>query len=465
MKTEKSFIERMAEGIGVIPRLDREEAQGATRPLRHYPDPEEWDDHIELDANAWPERVERRYSLVPTTCFNCESACGMLAYVDKETGRVRKFEGNPAHPASRGRNCAKGPATINQINDTERILYPLKRKGERGAGEWERITWEQALDEISTKIRDSLNTGARDRVVYHGGRPGHEGYADRVLKAWGVDGHNSHTTICSAGARFGYALWHKFDRPSPDHSNAKVILLVSSHLETGHYFNPHAQRIVEGMMSGAKLIVLDPRLSNTASMADHWLPVYPGSEPALFLAIASYILVEELYDRRFVEEWVNWPEWMAAAHPDDEATFERFVERLIEQYAEYTFEFAAAECQVPVEQVAEVAKVVASAGSQLSTHVWRAGAIGNLGGWQVARTLHLLNVLTGSVGTEGGTSPSAWTKFHPTFFDVPPPQELMGETMLSFVPPTPLVLPAQKGSKLVSVPPRMFPATSPLPSP
>jgi anaerobic selenocysteine-containing dehydrogenase len=162
-------------------------------------------------------------------------------------------------------------------------------------------------------------------------------------------------------------------------------------------------------------------------MADHWLPVYPGSEPALFLAIARYILVEELYDRRFIEEWVNWPEWMAAAHPDDEATFERFVERLIEQYAEYTFEFAAAECQVPVEQVAEVAKVVASAGSRLSTHVWRAGAIGNLGGWQVARTLHLLNVLTGSIGTEGGTSPSAWTKFHPTFFDVPPPQEAWNE--------------------------------------
>jgi anaerobic selenocysteine-containing dehydrogenase len=64
---------------------------------------------------------------VPTTCFNCESACGLLAYVDKANGQVRKFEGNPYHPASRGRNCAKGPATINQITDPDRILYPLKR--------------------------------------------------------------------------------------------------------------------------------------------------------------------------------------------------------------------------------------------------------------------------------------------------------------------------------------------------
>ena len=127
------------------------------------------------------------------------------------------------------------------------------------------------------------------------GRPGHEGYAERVLKAWGVDGHNSHTNICSAGARTGYALWHKYDRPSPDHTNAEVILLASSHLETGHYFNPHAQRIMEGMMKGAKLIVMDPRLSNTASMADEWMPTYPGSEPAVYMAIAKIILDEELY--------------------------------------------------------------------------------------------------------------------------------------------------------------------------
>ncbi len=67
--------------------------------------------------------------LVPTVCFNCESACGLLGWVDKETLQVRKFEGNPAHPGSRGRNCAKGPATINQVNDPDRILYPLKRAG------------------------------------------------------------------------------------------------------------------------------------------------------------------------------------------------------------------------------------------------------------------------------------------------------------------------------------------------
>src|SRR5215813_5176169 len=111
--------------------------------LSSYPSPDRWDDWVELDARAWPKKVERRYQLVPTTCFNCEAACGLLAYVDKESGEIRKLEGNPLHPGSRGRNCAKGPATINQIHDPERILFPLKRTGNRGEGQWERTTWDE----------------------------------------------------------------------------------------------------------------------------------------------------------------------------------------------------------------------------------------------------------------------------------------------------------------------------------
>ena len=173
-------------------------------------------------------------------------------------------------------------------------------------------------------------------------------------------------------------------------------------------------------MDGAKLIVIDPRLSNTAAMADHWLPTWPGSEPALFLAWAKMILERQLYDREFMETQVNWEMWMSAVHPNEPNEFDRFIELLLIEYEEYTPEFAAAECKIPVEQVIEAGDVVANAGSQLCTHVWRSAAIGNLGGWQVSRTLHFLNVLTGSVGTVGGTSPNSWSKFKPSLFDVPP---------------------------------------------
>ena len=66
------------------------------------PSPDKWDDWTELDAAAWPERVEKHYALIPTICFNCESACGLVAYVDKESERITKFEGNPVTPGSRG---------------------------------------------------------------------------------------------------------------------------------------------------------------------------------------------------------------------------------------------------------------------------------------------------------------------------------------------------------------------------
>jgi anaerobic selenocysteine-containing dehydrogenase len=427
-----SWLEKMAESLRLIPNLHQERTTDLPRltepgKLDKYPPPEQWDDWVEYEAKRWPVREKKHYSIVPTTCFNCESACGLLAYVDKDSGEIRKFEGNPYHPGSRGRNCAKGPATINQIKDPDRILYPLKRKGERGAGQWERVSWEEALDDIAGRIRKALQEGRNNEIAYHVGRPGHEGYANRVMQAWGIDGHNSHTNICSSGARFGYNIWHGYDRPSPDHANAKVILLISAHLESGHYFNPHAQRIIEGKMKGAKLVVMDPRLSNTASMADHWLPTYPGTEAALMLAMARIILQEGLYNEWFLKNWVNWEAYLEHDHPKREKTFEQFIQAMIEEYAEYTPEFAEKETGIPRETVLEVARLVGKAGTQLATHNWRSAGSGNLGGWAVARCLHFLNVLTGSVGTVGGTSPNSWNKFKPTFFDVPPAQKFWNE--------------------------------------
>ncbi|MBI3993649.1 MAG: molybdopterin-dependent oxidoreductase [Candidatus Lambdaproteobacteria bacterium] len=429
----RSWIERAAERLRLIPMLapsapasvpPADKARDPAGALERCPPPERWEDWQEWDAAAWPRRQARRYRLIPTTCFNCESACGLLAYVDKDSGAIRRFEGNPLHPASRGRTCAKGPATINQINDPERILHPLKRNGPRGSGQWTRVSWSEALDDIAARIRKALQEQRHNEVVYHVGRPGHEGYMDRVLQSWGVDGHNSHTNVCSAGARFGYAIWQGFDRPSPDYAHAEFILLLSAHLESGHYFNPHAQRIMEGKLAGAELAVMDPRLSNTASMADYWMPTFPGSEAAVLLAMARIILSEGLYNRAFLERWVNWRNYLAARHPDGPRTFERFIEALSAEYAEFTPLFAAQEAGIDAAQIVTVARRIGRAGTRFAAHNWRGAASGNLGGWQVARCLHFLSVLTGAVGTRGGTLPSAWNKFKPTLVNKPPAQTL-----------------------------------------
>ncbi|HET9180982.1 MAG TPA: molybdopterin-dependent oxidoreductase [Candidatus Angelobacter sp.] len=389
--------------------------------LANFPPSSRWDDWTEFDPAQWPRRVEKHYSLIPTICFNCEAACGLLAYVDKEKMRIQKFEGNPAHPGSRGRNCAKGPATINQVNDPERILYPLGRAGRRGEGKWERVTWDAVLDDLGERIRKALVEGRKNEIMYHVGRPGHElVYNQRVLHAWGIDGHNSHTNVCSAGARAGYAFWHGMDRPSPDYANARFILLLSSHLEAGHYFNPHAQRIIEGKASGAKVCVVDTRLSNTASKADYWLSPWPGSEAAMLLAMCRVLLEENLYDREFVRRWVNWEEYLRSEFPGEPQTFEYFIEVLKRVYSQFTPEFAEKESGVEAAKIVEVAREVGRAGSAVATHVWRNAAAGNLGGWQVARALELLTVLVGAVNTVGGVAPNGFNKYIPTPPMMPP---------------------------------------------
>jgi anaerobic selenocysteine-containing dehydrogenase len=407
--------------------LELEPPQGG---LSNFPPADRWHDWTEYDPAQWPRKVERHYSLIPTICFNCEAACGLLAYVDKEKMRIKKFEGNPAHPGSRGRNCAKGPATLNQVNDPERILYPLRRAGKRGEGKWERITWNEVLDDLGGRIRQALKEGRKNEIMYHVGRPGHELiYNQRVLHAWGIDGHNSHTNVCSAGARAGYAFWHGLDRPSPDYANARFILLLSSHLEAGHYFNPHAQRIIEGKAKGAKICVVDTRLSNTASKADYWLSPWPGTESAILLAMCRILLEENLFDRDFVRRWVNWEEYLRNEFPGEPQTFDHFVEVLKRVYAQFTPEFAAKESGVDAQLIVEVAHEVGRAGSAVATHVWRNAAAGNLGGWQVARALEFLTVLAGAVGTPGGTAPSASNKFIPTPPMMPPPPNAWNEMM------------------------------------
>jgi anaerobic selenocysteine-containing dehydrogenase len=398
-----------------------QELEAPTSGLVSFPPSNRWDDWSEYDPAQWPQRVKKNYSLIPTICFNCEAACGLLAYVDKDKMRIQKFEGNPAHPGSRGRNCAKGPATINQVNDPERILYPLKRAGKRGEGKWQRVTWDEVLDDLGGRIRKALQEGRKNEVMYHVGRPGHELiYNQRVLHAWGIDGHNSHTNVCSAGARAGYAFWHGMDRPSPDYANARFILLLSSHLEAGHYFNPHAQRIIDGKSRGAKVCVVDTRLSNTASKADYWLAPWPGTEAAMLLAMCRILLEENLFDRDFVRRWVNWEEYLRSEFANEPQTFDHFIEILKRIYAQFTPEFAEKESGVSSAQIIEIAREVGRAGSAVATHVWRNAAAGNLGGWQVARALEFLTVLVGAVGTVGGVAPNAFNKYVPAPPLMPP---------------------------------------------
>jgi len=424
--------------------------------LSFYPPLDEWDSFTELDGNDWkrggtgrngvasennPDGIKAtEYMLVPTACSNCEAQCGLTAWVDLTTYKnggqlaVRKYMGNPLHSGSRGRNCAKGYATQSQMYDPDRIPFPLKRApgSKRGEGKWIRVTWDSAMAEIGKKMHDTLKTGdelSRKSIMYHVGRPNENGFGHRVPHSMGCDGYDSHTNICSAGARQGTIQWANDDRNSPDWANAKLIFLQSSHAaDAGHYFQQSAGFIAEARKKGAKLVVMDPRMSNSAGMADLWVPTWPGTEAALYLYLANRILNEKgkngqpLVNHAFVKNWVNWDRLMADKEylaylvkrgyiksvPATDS-YEDFITMIAEMYSPYTLDFVVKECRIEARIVEKLYDMFIDAGERVATYLWRAGPIGHRGGWMNTRAGFLPFVLRGAMsGDEGNVGLHHW---------------------------------------------------------
>ena len=421
--------------------------------LSFYPEQAEWDSFQELDGADWKRGgIERHgvrsaenpdgiaandYTIVPTVCSNCEAGCGLTAWVDKKTMTVRKYMGNPLHTGSRGRNCAKGYAVLSQMYDPDRIPFPLKRApgSKRGEGKWIRTTWDEAMAEIGKKMHDTLKVGdeiSKKSIMYHVGRPNENGFGHRVPHTMGCDGYDSHTNICSAGARQGSIQWANDDRNSPDWANAKLIFLQSSHAaDAGHYFQQSAGLIADARKRGAKMVVIDPRMSNSAGMADLWIPAWPGTETALYLYLANRVLHEQdlngkdLVNHEFFKEWTNWDRLMAnreyiekhmlgngyiSKMPKDES-YESFIEMISELYAPYTKEYVVKECKLEgmEHKLDALWEMYIDAGDKIATYLWRAGPIAHRGGWMITRAGFLTLALRGALrGDIGGTSWHHW---------------------------------------------------------
>ena len=422
-----------------------------------YPDQKEWDNFQELDGTDWkrggierhgvrsadnPDGIQvNNYTIVPTVCSNCEAGCGLTAWVNTNEFKsgilnVRKYMGNPLHTGSRGRNCAKGYAVTSQMYDPDRIPFPIKRApgSKRGEGKWVRVRWDDAMAEIGKKMHDTLAKGdevSKKQIMYHVGRPNENGFGPRVPQSLGIDGYNSHTNICSAGAREGTIQWANDDRNSPDWANADLIFLQSSHAaDAGHYFQQSAGYIADARKRGAKMVVIDPRMSNSAGMADLWIPTWPGTEAALYLYLANRILNEkkkdgtDIVDHKYVKEWLNWDRLMAnkdylkkmvgygyiSKMPKDDS-YESFIELAKELYSPYTKEFVVKECRLEGMEykLDELWELFVPAGAKIASYLWRAGAIGHRGGWMNTRAGFLPLALVGAMrGDIGGVGMHHW---------------------------------------------------------
>ncbi|WP_304544215.1 molybdopterin-dependent oxidoreductase [Sulfurimonas microaerophilic] len=411
--------------------------------LSFYPPMEEWSDFKELDGDDWkrggidrhgvrsesnPDGIEvNDYTIVPTACSNCEASCGLTAWIDKKSFTVKKYMGNPLHPGSRGRNCAKGYATQSQMYDPDRIAFPLKRApgSARGEGKWIRTTWDEAMTTIGKKMGDTLAKGdelSKKSVMFHVGRPNENGFTGKVWHTLGCDAFNSHTNICSSGGRTPTIQWANDDRTSPDWANAKLIFLNSSHAaDAGHYFQQSASFIADARAKGAKLVVMDPRMSNSAGMADLWIAAWPGTEPLIYLYLTQRILNEGKVNRDFVKKWMNWEvfldnkkylEYMVEkgyiSKVPTKNDFDAFLDTIKELYTPYTLEHVSKETHVPAYKLEKLYEMFIWAGTSISSYFWRATAAGNRGGWMSGRTGYLPIALRGAIGPEGGTFFHHW---------------------------------------------------------
>ena len=254
-----------------------------------------------------PESTRRR---IPAFCPLCASRCGCEAVV--EEGRLVAIEPDPSHPTGKAL-CAKGRASPELVYASDRLLYPMRRtrpKGDFDPG-WQRISWDQALDETATALRRITAKSGPEAVAF--GVTTSSGTAlsdaqpwvDRLINAFGSPNNCNSWEICAWHRQFARAFTTGTGIGMPDYAHAGCILLWGHNPSTSLLAS--ATRIAEARARGAKLIVVDPRHVGLAVKADRWLQVRPGTDAAVALAIAGEMIDQSWFDIEFVRQWTNGP--------------------------------------------------------------------------------------------------------------------------------------------------------------
>ena len=346
--------------------------------------------------------VERK--VVPSACWQCVSRDAILCYV--ENGKLVKIEGNPKSIRNRGRICSRGQAGISQVYDPDRLLHPLKRVGKRGEGKWEKITWDEALDllinggQIAGHQVKGLKTlrdeGTPEKFMFHYGRM--KGSDSAIVKynflpEYGTGTMAGHTTICEGAKWVAQELtWGKhYDVNDVEHTN--MILNFGCNFYEAHTSHIQlAQRAINAQRRGVKVVTFDVRLSNTAAKSDEWIPIKPGTDGAVALAMCNVIMQTDLYDADFIETWTS-------------ATAQQLKEHL----AQYTPEWAENVSGVSAEKIKQLANEYVRA--KPGTCVSYRGAVAHYNGVENERAIKMLDAICGYIDIKGGTCHAVSAKF------------------------------------------------------
>lgn len=238
---------------------------------------------------------------VRSYCGLCHPRCGTLLHI--EDGKVVKVTGDPDHPISRGLICERGRLMQDHIYHPQRLNYPLKRTGERGQGSWERITWDQALDEVAEKLSDLRDKyGAETLTFTHGTKRTYHWDCRRFFNLFGSPNTCGVNTICMCPSYATEFATYGGMVMGSEVMAAKCIVMWGSNASKSNPIGLYPQ-VVRARKNGAKLIVIDPRKTKEVEMADMWLQIRPGTDVALMLGWIRYIITNDLYDHDFVENY------------------------------------------------------------------------------------------------------------------------------------------------------------------
>jgi thiosulfate reductase/polysulfide reductase chain A len=333
-------------------------------------------------ARAMAEGGKARY--VPTTCEMCFWKCGLIAKV--EDGKVVKLEGNPLHPQSRGKLCARGQAGLGLLYDKDRLKVPMIRTGARGENRYKQASWDEALNYVAEKLTAiKAKHGAESIALFAHGSPGT--YFANVVQALGSSNISYPSFSQCLGAR--NVAWELTYGEGPastcervDLANSRVMVLFGTHLGENMH-NSQNQEFAEAVGKGAKIIVVDPRYSTAAGKASMWLPIKPGTDLALLLALTNVIISEGWYDKEYVANYTNG------------------FDKLAESVKQYTPAWAAHETELKEQDIIEVARQLGSNAPNVMVHPGRHFSWhGN--DTQRGRAMAILNAILGTWGRPGG---------------------------------------------------------------
>ena len=246
-------------------------------------------------------RIETRN----TTCYMCACRCGIR--VTLRDGEVRYIQGNPDHPLNKGVICAKGASGIMKQYSPARLTKPLLRKSgsERGAGEFDEISWDEAFSIMEERLSRIRKTDPKKFALFTG-RDQMQALTGLFAKQYGTPNYAAHGGFCSVNMAAGmiYTIGGSFwEFGGPDLDRAKLFVMIGT--AEDHHSNPMKIAISRFKRNGGKFISINPVRTGYSAIADEWIPIKPGTDGALFLALTNEIIKQGLYDRDFLVRYTN----------------------------------------------------------------------------------------------------------------------------------------------------------------